>query len=159
MRPWVKKNVFGLFLVRCPILPYIYIYILICRRASKCIYKFSNWYLKTCAKIRKTFYWQGNLAERPFPSVFGHRRDKNMLNHYGNMQGLRHSLHKWRLGIIFEAINAEKMALVYFLCKLGQILPIAMKLELDMSHGLLHVYTRLQIVMSKHVEESPENFE
>ena len=34
-----------------------------------------------------------------------------------------------------------------------------MKLELDEWHHLLNVYTRFQIDISKHVENSPENFE
>ena len=32
-----------------------------------------------------------------------------------------------------------------------------MKLELDVEHHLLHVYTKFQTDISKHVEKSPEN--
>ena len=43
-------------------------------------------------------------------------------------------------------------------CKVGQSVPIGMKLELDVWHYLLNVYTTFQIDTSKHVEKSPENF-
>ena len=34
-----------------------------------------------------------------------------------------------------------------------------MKLEFDVQHHLLHVYTKFQTEIPKHVEKSPENFE
>ena len=34
-----------------------------------------------------------------------------------------------------------------------------MKLQLDMQHHLLHVYTKFETDISKHVEKSPENLE
>ena len=52
------------------------------------------------------------------------------------------------------------MSLIYFLLS-GQSDPMAMKLKLDMSCHLLnvcHVYTKLQIDISKYVEKSLENF-
>ena len=48
-------------------------------------------------------------------------------------------------------------ALFIFSCKVGQNDPIVMKLKPDMSSLLMHVYTRFEIDVSKHVEESPEN--
>ena len=41
---------------------------------------------------------------------------------------------------------------------LFQSVPIDMKLELELWHYLLNVYTMFQIDISKHVEKSPENF-
>ena len=47
--------------------------------------------------------------------------------------------------MIFIAINADKWLLPIF----------GMKLELDVRHYLLHVYTKFQTDISKHVEEKP----
>ena len=57
--------------------------------------------------------------------------------------------------MIFKAINADKCLWPIFGCKVGQSVPIGMKLELDVSHHLLHVYTKFQIDISKHVEKKP----
>ena len=75
----------------------------------------------------------------------------------------RHSLYKcvyqiWGLYMIFEAMNAEKWLWPIFGCRVGQSVPIEMKLEVDVWHYLLNVYTMFQIDISKHVEKSPENF-
>ena len=43
-------------------------------------------------------------------------------------------------------------------CKVGQSVPIGMKLKLDMWHYLLNVYTMFLIYISKHREKSLENF-
>ena len=58
----------------------------------------------------------------------------------------------WGLYIIFEAINAETLLLLIFGCKVIQSVPIGMRLETDVWHHLLYVYTKFQIDISKHVE-------
>ena len=55
-------------------------------------------------------------------------------------------------------MNAEKWFWPIFGCKVGQSVPIGMKLELDMWHYLLNVYTMFQIGISKHWEKCPKNF-
>ena len=45
-----------------------------------------------------------------------------------------------------------------FGCKVGQILQISMKLELDMWHHLLDLYTKFQTDISKYVQQIPEIF-
>ena len=55
-------------------------------------------------------------------------------------------------------MNAEKWLWPIFGCKVGQSVPIGMKLELDVWHYLLNVYTMFQNDISKHVEKTPENF-
>ena len=55
-------------------------------------------------------------------------------------------------------MNAEKWLWPIFGCKVGQSVPIGMKLELDVWHYLLNVYTMFQNDISKHVEKNPENF-
>ena len=57
--------------------------------------------------------------------------------------------------MIFEAMNAEKLLWPIFGCKVGQSVPIGMKLELDVWHYLLNVYTMFQNDFSKHVEKKP----
>ena len=59
----------------------------------------------------------------------------------------------WGLYIIFKAMNADKWLTYFFGCKVGQSVPIGMKLELDVLHHLLHVYTKFQTDISKHVEK------
>ena len=44
-----------------------------------------------------------------------------------------------------------------FGCKVGQSVPIGMKLELDLWHHLIDGCTKFQIGFSKHVEKSLEN--
>ena len=61
--------------------------------------------------------------------------------------------------MIFKAINADRSLGPIFGCKVGQSVPIGMKLQLDMWHHLLHVYTKFQTNISKHVETNPENLE
>ena len=55
-------------------------------------------------------------------------------------------------------MNAEKWLWPIFGCKVGQSVPIGIKLELDVWHYLLNVYTMFQNDVSKHVEKNPENF-
>ena len=64
----------------------------------------------------------------------------------------------WGLYIIFEARNAEKWLWPIFGCKVGQSVLIGMKLELDVWHYLLNVYTMFQNDISKHVEKKPGKF-
>ena len=52
-------------------------------------------------------------------------------------------------------MNAEKWLRPIFGCKVGQSVPIGMKLELDVWHYLLNVYTMFQNDISKHVEKNP----
>ena len=56
---------------------------------------------------------------------------------------------------MFEVMNAEKWLWLIFGCKVGQRVPIGMKLELDMWHYLINVYTMFQIDIWKHVEKKP----
>ena len=50
---------------------------------------------------------------------------------------------------------AEKSLWPIFGCKIGQSVPIGMKLELDLWHYLKNLYTMFQIDISKHVEKNP----
>ena len=68
---------------------------------------------------------------------------------------------------VFKAITSkklktiaqyEKRVWITFGSKVGQSVVIAMKLELDLWHRLLNVYTKFQFDISKPVEKSPENF-
>ena len=52
-------------------------------------------------------------------------------------------------------MNAEKWIWPIFGCKVGQSVLIGMKLELDVWHYLLNVYTMFQNDISKHVEKKP----
>ena len=47
---------------------------------------------------------------------------------------------------------------LFFGCKVGQSVQIGMKLELDIWHYLLDVYTKFQTDISKYEQKSPENF-
>ena len=59
--------------------------------------------------------------------------------------------------MIFKAMNADKWLWPIFGCKVGQSVPIGMKLKLDVQHHLLHVHTKFQTDISKHVEKKPGN--
>ena len=50
-------------------------------------------------------------------------------------------------------MNAEKWLRPIFGCKVGQSVPIGMKLELHVWHYLLNVYTMFQNYISKHEEK------
>ena len=130
---------------------------------TRCIYQVSNWHLKACCKkVQKTFRWLGALLT-PSSECFCPPEGQKLPNHDENQWRSRHSLYKcvyqiWGLYIIFEAMNAEKWLWPIFGCKVGQSVPIGMKLELDVWHYLLNVYAIIQNDISKHVEKSPENF-
>ena len=51
----------------------------------------------------------------------------------------------WGIYRTFEAMNADKWL------EVGQSVQIGMKLELDMRHRLLDIYTKSQTDISKHV--------
>ena len=55
-------------------------------------------------------------------------------------------------------MNAEKWLWPIFGCKVGQSVPIGMKLELDVWHYPLNVYTMSQNDISKRVEKNPGKF-
>ena len=50
--------------------------------------------------------------------------------------------------MIFKAMNADKLLWPIFACKVGQSVPIGMKLELDVWHHLLDAYIKFQIDIS-----------
>ena len=50
-------------------------------------------------------------------------------------------------------MNADKWLWTIFGCEVGQSVQIGMKLELDMWHHLLDVYTKFQTDISKHVQK------
>ena len=52
-------------------------------------------------------------------------------------------------------MNEEKWLWPIFVCKVGQSVPTGMKLDLDVLHYLLYVYTMFQIDISKYVEKKP----
>ena len=113
-------------------------------------------------KSPENFSLAGSSINSPF-GVFLSAEGQKLPNHDENQQRSRHSLYKcvyqiWGLYIIFEAMNAEKWLWPIFGCKVGQSVPIGMKLELDVWHCLLNVYTMFQNDISKHVKKSPENF-
>ena len=55
-------------------------------------------------------------------------------------------------------MNADKWLWPIFGCKVGQSVQIGMKLELDVWHHPLDVYTKFQTDISQHVQKSPDNF-
>ena len=59
----------------------------------------------------------------------------------------------WGLYIIFKAMNADKWLWPIFGCKVGQSVQIGMKLELDVWHHPLDVYTKFQTDISQHVQK------
>ena len=66
----------------------------------------------------------------------------------------------WELYMIFEVMNAEKGLWPIFGCKVGQSVPIGMKLEHGVCHRLLDVYSKFQIDISKHAEiKKPGKFQ
>ena len=75
----------------------------------------------------------------------------------------RHSLFEcvyqiWGLYIIFKAMYENKWFGTIFGCKVGQSVQIVMKLEFDVWHHPLNLYSKFQTDISKHVQKSPENF-
>ena len=101
---------------------------------TRWIYQVSNWYLKACWKnVQKTFRWLGALLTTP-SECFCPPEGQKLPNHDENQKWSRHSIYKcvyqiWALYIIFEAMNAEIWLWPIFGCKVGQSVPIGMKLE------------------------------
>ena len=90
-------------------------------------------------KHQITFRWLGALPTPPSECFCPPEGQKlpNQDTHYISVYQI------WGLYIIFEAMNAEKWRPI-FGCKVGQSVPIGMKLELDVWHYLLNVYTMFQ---------------
>ena len=59
----------------------------------------------------------------------------------------------WAPYMIFTAMNVDKWLWPILGCKVGQSVPIGMKLALGVQHHLLHAYTKFQIDILKHVEK------
>ena len=53
-------------------------------------------------------------------------------------------------------MNTEKWIWIILGCKVGQNVPIVMKLKLEMSRHLLDIYNEFQIDILRHVYKSPE---
>ena len=86
-------------------------------------------------KSGRTFRWLGALV-RPLFKCFCAPEGQKLPNHDENQKGSRHSQYKcayqiWGVYMIFKATNADKWLWPIFGCKVGQSVPIEMKLELD----------------------------
>ena len=117
---------------------------------------------KHVKKVCKTFPWLGALLSPPF-ECFCPPEGQKLPKHDENQKGSRHSLFGcmyqiWGLYITFKAMNTDKWLWLIFGCKVGQSVQNGMKLELDMWHHLLDLYTKFQTDISKHVQKSQENF-
>ena len=55
--------------------------------------------------------------------------------------------------MIFKAMNADKWLWLIFGSKIGESVPIGMKLELDVLHHPLDVYATFQTDISQHVQK------
>ena len=77
----------------------------------------------------------GSSGNTPF-QVFLSARGPKIAQPWRKSEGSRHIQYKcvyqiWGLYMIFKAINADKWVWPIFRCKVGQSVPIGMKLELD----------------------------
>ena len=86
-------------------------------------------------KSPDNFSLAGSSSNTPF-QVFLSARGTKLPNHDENQLGSRHSQYKcvyqiWGFYMIFKAMNADKWLWPIFGCKVGQSVPIGMKLELD----------------------------
>ena len=119
---------------------------------TQCINQLSSWDGKTFRKkVQKTLQrqrpdsdetqtscvcrWLGALLTPPF-KCFCPPEGQKLPKHVKNQQVSRHSLFEcvyqiWGLYIIFKAMNADKWLWPILGCKVGQSVPIGMKLELD----------------------------
>ena len=112
------------------------------------------------------FWWNSNLMCRwlgalltPLFECFCPWEGQKLPKHDKNQQGSRHSLFEcvyqiWGLYIIFKAMHADKWLWPIFGCKVGQSVPIGLKLKLDVSYHLLHVYTKFHTDIPKHEEKN-----
>ena len=81
------------------------------------------------------FSLAGSSSNTPF-QVFCPPEGQKLPSHDENQLGSRHSQYKcvyqiWGFYMIFKAMNADKWLWPIFGCKVGQSVPIGMKLELD----------------------------
>ena len=99
----------------------------------------------------ENFSLAGSSSNTPF-KCFCPPEGQKLPNHDENQYWQYKCVYQiWGLYMIFKATNADKLLWPIFGCKVGQSVPIGMKLELD----LLHVYTKFQTDISKHVEKKP----
>ena len=108
-------------------------------------------------KLKPHVSLAGSSTNSPF-RVFLSNRGQKIAQAWKKSVGSRHSLFEcvyqiWGLYMIFKAMNADELLWPIFGCKVGQNVPIGMKLELDVEHYLLHVYTKFQIDISKNVRK------
>ena len=86
-------------------------------------------------KSPENFSLAGSSSNTPF-KCFCPPDAQKLPNHDENQSGSRHSQYKcvyqiWGLYMIFKVMNADKWLWPIFGCKVGQSVPIGMKLELD----------------------------
>ena len=144
---------------------------------TQCINQLSIWYGTTFRKkSRKLFRGRdlilmklkphvslaGSSTNSPFRVFFVHQRSKNCPSMTKVNRG--QDTH-------YLSVCTKSEATIWFLkswmqindwpifgCKVGQSVQIGMKLELDVWHHPLDVYTKFQTVISQHIQKSPENF-
>ena len=135
-----------------------------CGIAYRCIYQVSNWYLKTSTNKSGKNFTGWELYWLPLPCVFVRQGAKNC----PTMTKIIRSEETHYISVCTKSEASIQFLMPWmqkkwlwpiFGCKVGQNVPIGMKLELDLWHHLLDVYTKFQIDILKHAEESPENFE
>ena len=84
----------------------------------------------------------------------GQKLPKHDENQYGSKHSLFECVYQiWGLYITFKGMNADKWLWPILGCKVGQSVQIGIKLELDMWHYLLDVYTKFKTHISKHVQK------
>ena len=86
-------------------------------------------------KSPENFSLAGSSSNTPF-QVFLSARGPKIAQPWRKSVGSRHSQYKcvyqiWGFYMIFKAMNADKWLWYIFGCKVGQSVPIGMKLELD----------------------------
>ena len=86
-------------------------------------------------KSPENFSLAGSSRTPPF-KCFRLLEGQKLPNYDENHEGSRHSQYKcvyqiWGLYMSFKAMNADKWLWPIFGCKVGQSVPIGMKLELD----------------------------
>ena len=108
-------------------------------------------------KLKPHVSLAGSSTNSPF-RVFCPPEGQNLPKHGKNQHGSRHSLFEcvyqiWGLYIIFKAMIADKWLWPIFDCKVGQIVQIGMKLELDVWDHPLDVWAKFQTDISQHVQK------
>ena len=110
-------------------------------------------------KVCKTFRWLGALLTSPY-RVFLSTRGPKISQAWRKSVGVK-ALTIWVCVLNLRPLynlNADKWLWPIFGCKVGQSVQMGMKLELDMWHHLLDLYTKFQTDISKHVQKSLEKF-